>query len=77
MITIVWARSLRNFSQADRAWVFFSVDLVHNLYLLLLVDRVENRLVSPELLEDLPLLQSHLFHLRLVLICHVLLLLEL
>ena len=56
VIAIVWAHSLRNFFQADGAWVVSPVDKAHDLYLLLLVDRIENRLVSPELLEDLPLL---------------------
>ena len=77
VIAIVWARSLRNFFQADRAWVFFPVDLVHNLNLLLLVNFIEHRLVSYELLEELLLLQSHLFHLRLALIHNILLQLEL
>ena len=77
MIAIVWAHSLRNFFQADGAWVVSPVDKVHDLYLLLLVNRVENRLVSYELLEELLLLQSHLFHLRLALIHNILLLLEL
>ena len=56
VIAIVRSRSLGNLFPADRARVFSPIDEVHDLHLLLLVDRIENQLVLSLLLQELLIL---------------------